>query len=95
MLLSCIATASHRCSALYSSPALGPDALFLLTSSSSLLSLHSITVPRATSERFGHSHAPAAASSVKKDRESTSGKGALNPIFNTAQFGQHILKNPL
>ncbi|GAA5953863.1 hypothetical protein JCM10213_006448 [Rhodosporidiobolus nylandii] len=52
-------------------------------------------VPRATSERFSRQTTTAAPYGKQKKDESSSGKGALNPIFNTAQFGQHILKNPL
>ncbi|GAA5875747.1 hypothetical protein JCM3774_006446 [Rhodotorula dairenensis] len=52
-------------------------------------------LPRATSERFNRQHAAAPSAASKQDRKEGGGKGALNPIFNTAQFGQHILKNPL
>ncbi|KAI3608017.1 rrna (adenine--)-dimethyltransferase [Moniliophthora roreri] len=48
-------------------------------------------MPKATSDRFSRAHQPSAKSSKNKD-ESTS--SARNPIFNTEQFGQHILKNP-
>jgi len=51
-------------------------------------------MPRATSEKFSRAHAPAVGSSSSASRES-GGKGALNPIFNTEKFGQHILRNPL
>ncbi|KAK4330405.1 Dimethyladenosine transferase [Rhodotorula toruloides] len=53
-----------------------------------------MTLPRATSERFNRQHQTAPSAASKQDRQA-GGKGALNPIFNTAQFGQHILKNPL
>ncbi|KAG6837742.1 hypothetical protein H0H93_001668 [Arthromyces matolae] len=46
-------------------------------------------MPRATSERFSRAHQP----SAKKD-EAKSSSSMTNPIFNTARFGQHILKNP-
>ncbi|POY73041.1 hypothetical protein BMF94_3879 [Rhodotorula taiwanensis] len=52
-------------------------------------------LPRATSERFNRQHAAAPSAASKQDRKEGGGKGALNPIFNTSQFGQHILKNPL
>ncbi|KAG5340058.1 hypothetical protein C0989_002928 [Termitomyces sp. Mn162] len=45
-------------------------------------------MPRATSERFSRAHQP----SVKK-AEAKSSNSMTNPLFNTARFGQHILKN--
>ncbi|KAG6890229.1 hypothetical protein C0995_010242 [Termitomyces sp. Mi166 len=45
-------------------------------------------MPRATSERFSRAHQPA----VKK-AEAKSSNAMTNPLFNTARFGQHILKN--
>jgi len=46
-------------------------------------------MPKATSEKFSRAHQPAA---KKKDTQGSS--SMTNPIFNTARFGQHILKNP-
>ncbi|KAK2465517.1 hypothetical protein APHAL10511_002409 [Amanita phalloides] len=45
-------------------------------------------MPRATSEKFTRAHQPA----PKKSRSKTGGD-VTAPIFNTARFGQHILKN--
>lgn len=45
-------------------------------------------MPRATSERFSRAHQPA----VKKT-EAKSTNSMTNPLFNTARFGQHILKS--
>ncbi|KAG5636627.1 hypothetical protein H0H81_007368 [Sphagnurus paluster] len=45
-------------------------------------------MPRATTERFSRAHQPA----PKKAEKSSS--SMTTPIFNTARFGQHILKNP-
>ncbi|KAF8153972.1 S-adenosyl-L-methionine-dependent methyltransferase [Crassisporium funariophilum] len=47
-------------------------------------------MPRATTEKFSRAHQPAP---KKKDSNQASGSNT-NPIFNTARFGQHILKNP-
>ncbi|KAF9011346.1 adenine-N6,N6--dimethyltransferase [Cyathus striatus] len=47
-------------------------------------------MPKATTERFSRAHQPAA---KKKEKEGSS-SSMTNPIFNTARFGQHILKNP-
>ena len=46
-------------------------------------------MPRATSEKFSRAHEPSA---KKKDNQASG--SMTNPIFNTARFGQHILKNP-
>ncbi|KDR73983.1 hypothetical protein GALMADRAFT_250713 [Galerina marginata CBS 339.88] len=46
-------------------------------------------MPRATSEKFSRAHQQAP---KKKDAQASS--SMTNPIFNTARFGQHILKNP-
>ena len=46
-------------------------------------------MPRATTEKFSRAHQPAA-----KKKDSQSSGSMTNPIFNTARFGQHILKNP-
>ncbi|KAH9477159.1 Dimethyladenosine transferase [Psilocybe cubensis] len=46
-------------------------------------------MPKATSDKFSRAHQPAV---KKKDAQSSS--SMTNPIFNTARFGQHILKNP-
>ncbi|GAA5829725.1 hypothetical protein JCM5353_005209 [Sporobolomyces roseus] len=55
-------------------------------------------MPRATSSRFNR-HLQEGTSSTSKSKDSNNNgegpKGALNPIFNTASLGQHILKNPL
>ncbi|KAG5643117.1 hypothetical protein DXG03_001543 [Asterophora parasitica] len=48
-------------------------------------------MPRATTERFSRAHQP---SSKKNEAKSSSSSSMTNPIFNTARFGQHILKNP-
>ncbi|GAA5920085.1 hypothetical protein JCM1841_004085 [Sporobolomyces salmonicolor] len=53
-----------------------------------------LAVPRATSERFNR-HLSDGPTAKKKSDNGEGGKGALNPIFNTASLGQHILKNPL
>ncbi|KAJ3818691.1 S-adenosyl-L-methionine-dependent methyltransferase [Lentinula raphanica] len=50
-------------------------------------------MPRATSERFSKAHQPSAKASSSKSQEDKS-SSARNPIFNTEQYGQHILKNP-
>ncbi|PPQ94262.1 hypothetical protein CVT25_004919 [Psilocybe cyanescens] len=46
-------------------------------------------MPRATTEKFSRAHQPA-----PKKKESQGSNSMTNPIFNTARFGQHILKNP-
>jgi hypothetical protein len=46
-------------------------------------------MPRATTEKFGRAHQPA-----PKKKESQASGSNTNPLFNTARFGQHILKNP-
>ena len=46
-------------------------------------------MPRATTEKFGRAHQPA-----PKKKESHASGSNTNPLFNTARFGQHILKNP-
>lgn len=47
-------------------------------------------MPKATSEKLFRAHKPA----VKKQSEASgSGSANTNPLFNTARFGQHILKN--
>ncbi|KIJ55299.1 hypothetical protein M422DRAFT_774370 [Sphaerobolus stellatus SS14] len=46
-------------------------------------------MPKATSERFNRANKAA----HSKDRDDTKSSG-INPLFNTARFGQHILKNP-
>ncbi|KAF8811899.1 rRNA adenine dimethylase [Phlegmacium glaucopus] len=46
-------------------------------------------MPKATTERFSRAHQPA----PKKNESHASGSNT-NPLFNTARFGQHILKNP-
>ncbi|KDE02818.1 dimethyladenosine transferase [Microbotryum lychnidis-dioicae p1A1 Lamole] len=55
-------------------------------------------MPRATSTRFNshaHEKAPSTSSSAKtRAGSATTGKGAMNPIFNTDTLGQHILKSP-
>jgi 18S rRNA (adenine1779-N6/adenine1780-N6)-dimethyltransferase len=54
-------------------------------------------MPRATSDRFSRMHAASASTSKSKDtqgKDKDSGNRATNPLFNTARFGQHILKNP-
>ena len=48
-----------------------------------------IPMPRATTEKFSRAHQPA-----PKKKESQSSGSNTNPLFNTARFGQHILKNP-
>ncbi|KAK7062683.1 Dimethyladenosine transferase [Paramarasmius palmivorus] len=48
-------------------------------------------MPKATTDRFSRAHQPSAKASKSKDESSSSTR---NPIFNTEQFGQHILKNP-
>ena len=49
-------------------------------------------MPRATSEKFSRVHQSAPKKGTSK---STSDNAQVtNPIFNTARFGQHILKNP-
>ncbi|KAG6811005.1 hypothetical protein H0H92_009382 [Tricholoma furcatifolium] len=45
-------------------------------------------MPRATTERFSRAHHPAA-----KKTEAKSSSSMTNPLFNTARFGQHILKS--
>ncbi|KAF9256199.1 rRNA adenine dimethylase [Marasmius fiardii PR-910] len=49
-------------------------------------------MPKATSDRFSRAHQPSVNAQKSKDEPSSS--SARNPIFNTEQFGQHILKNP-
>ncbi|KAJ4481151.1 S-adenosyl-L-methionine-dependent methyltransferase [Lentinula aciculospora] len=51
-------------------------------------------MPRATSDRFSRAHQPSAKASSSTSKEGSSSSSARNPIFNTEQFGQHILKNP-
>ncbi|KAJ7586170.1 S-adenosyl-L-methionine-dependent methyltransferase [Mycena floridula] len=52
-------------------------------------------MPRATTDRFSRAHQPSAkASSSKSSHAESSSSAARNPIFNTEQFSQHILKNP-
>ena len=46
-------------------------------------------MPRATTEKFSRAHQPA-----PKKKESQASGSNTNPLFNTARFGQHILKNP-
>ncbi|KAF5329433.1 hypothetical protein D9619_008995 [Psilocybe cf. subviscida] len=46
-------------------------------------------MPRATSDKFSRAHQPSA-----KKKETAGSSSMTNPIFNTARFGQHILKNP-
>ncbi|CAA7262124.1 unnamed protein product [Cyclocybe aegerita] len=46
-------------------------------------------MPKATSDKFSRAHQPAT-----KKKESQPSGSMTNPIFNTARFGQHILKNP-
>jgi len=46
-------------------------------------------MPRATTEKFSRAHQPA-----PKKKESHASGSNTNPLFNTARFGQHILKNP-
>jgi 18S rRNA (adenine1779-N6/adenine1780-N6)-dimethyltransferase len=46
-------------------------------------------MPKATSEKLSRAHKPA----PKKKDNQASGSGNTNPLFNTARFGQHILKN--
>ncbi|PPR00276.1 hypothetical protein CVT26_009028 [Gymnopilus dilepis] len=45
-------------------------------------------MPRATTEKFSRAHQPA-----PKKKESQASGSITNPIFNTARFGQHILKS--
>lgn len=45
-------------------------------------------MPRATTEKFRRVHQPA-----PKQKEASTSGSVTNPIFNTARFGQHILKN--
>ncbi len=52
--------------------------------------LHSITMPRAVVQRFSRAHEKPIAKTEKNDDKDR----VNNPIFNTARFGQHILKNP-
>src|SRR5271168_4512676 len=47
-------------------------------------------MPKATTEKFRRAHQPA----PKKKEESHTSASNTNPLFNTARFGQHILKNP-
>ncbi|KAF8736350.1 hypothetical protein AX14_000463 [Amanita brunnescens Koide BX004] len=49
-------------------------------------------MPRATSEKFSRVHQPAPKKNNAKS-SSSGGAHATAPIFNTARFGQHILKN--
>ena len=49
-------------------------------------------MPRATSEKFSRAHQPAPKKNNAKS-SSSGGAHATAPIFNTARFGQHILKN--
>ncbi|KAJ3983551.1 S-adenosyl-L-methionine-dependent methyltransferase [Lentinula detonsa] len=51
-------------------------------------------MPRATSDRFSRAHQPSAKATSSKSQDGSSSSAARNPIFNTEQFGQHILKNP-
>ncbi|KAJ8075179.1 Dimethyladenosine transferase [Marasmius tenuissimus] len=52
-------------------------------------------MPKATTDRFSRAHQPSAKAQKNKDESSSSSSStARNPIFNTEQFGQHILKNP-
>ncbi|KAJ4001160.1 S-adenosyl-L-methionine-dependent methyltransferase [Lentinula boryana] len=51
-------------------------------------------MPRATSDRFSRAHLPSAKATSSKSQDGASSSAARNPIFNTEQFGQHILKNP-
>jgi len=51
--------------------------------------LPSPTMPKATSEKLFRAHKPA----PKKQESQASGSANTNPLFNTARFGQHILKN--
>ncbi|RXW25162.1 hypothetical protein EST38_g716 [Candolleomyces aberdarensis] len=46
-------------------------------------------MPKATSEKLSRAHKPA----PKKKDSQASGSANTNPLFNTARFGQHILKN--
>jgi len=46
-------------------------------------------MPRATTEKFSRAHQPA-----PKKKETHASGSNTNPLFNTARFGQHILKNP-
>ena len=48
-------------------------------------------MPRATSEKFSRVHQPAP---KKKESQASGSNTNTNPLFNTARFGQHILKNP-
>ncbi|KAL0571250.1 Dimethyladenosine transferase, partial [Marasmius crinis-equi] len=50
-------------------------------------------MPKATTDRFSRAHQPSAKAQKNKE-EGSSSSAARNPIFNTEQFGQHILKNP-
>ncbi|TEB33709.1 adenine-N6,N6--dimethyltransferase [Coprinellus micaceus] len=45
-------------------------------------------MPKATSEKLSRAHKPA----PKKQDSQASGSSNTNPLFNTARFGQHILK---
>ncbi|KAK1216737.1 Dimethyladenosine transferase [Marasmius sp. AFHP31] len=52
-------------------------------------------MPKATTDRFSRAHQPSAKAQKNKDESTASSSStARNPIFNTEQFGQHILKNP-
>lgn len=46
-------------------------------------------MPKATTEKFSRAHKPA-----PKKKEGHASGSNTNPLFNTARFGQHILKNP-
>ena len=46
-------------------------------------------MPKATTEKFSRAHQLA-----PKKKESHASGSNTNPLFNTARFGQHILKNP-
>ncbi|KAH6904450.1 adenine-N6,N6--dimethyltransferase [Coprinopsis sp. MPI-PUGE-AT-0042] len=48
-------------------------------------------MPKATSEKLSRAHQPS--SKKNQNKEASSSNSASNPLFNTARFGQHILKN--
>ena len=53
------------------------------------------TMPRATSDKFSRVHQSVPRKCSSNSTSSTANGGQVtNPIFNTARFGQHILKNP-
>ncbi|KAL9710645.1 Dimethyladenosine transferase [Leucoagaricus gongylophorus] len=52
-------------------------------------------MPRATSDKFSRVHQSVPRKCSSNSTSSTANGGQVtNPIFNTARFGQHILKNP-